>query len=287
MATAVAATVGLVTRASSRLDLFHRTLQESARQGISLNQALSQPVEITHSDQGEMIHNILRFDYENARIAAGALAPRAAMVNTLQLLSFVIIPAVCVVLGVVVATRDYRYRTIKIRAAREGLGSLHAAHLIACLVQTMGALLAAMLASAVGAPVAAWAHRRSGGGGEVGSTPVAVPWSEVLTTLALTAAVTVFFCAVGVGLGLIFRKALVPALLFVVWNTMCPLLGAWDPRNLWLGIGRRTFTFEGVFTLATGGTVAVFSAACVLTALALATFTAGHALSSRTSRFAG
>jgi hypothetical protein len=109
--------------------------------------------------------------------------------------------------------------------------------------------------------------------------------SELAQTLALSIVVALFFTCVGLSLGLVFRRALAPALVFVVWNTMVPMLGAWDPRNLWSLIGHRVFRLEGVFVLSPSIETSLAGAVAALSVIVLSGLVVGHAVSQRASRF--
>lgn len=286
-ALALSSVYGLYSRARGDVSLFEHSLDASAREGITLAQALSQPVSVTPiGDQGESITNILRYDYESAQSSLGSLHGLTTPTNVLELLTFIGAPLIGTVYAILVLTFDYKHRTIRLRATRHPLAQLQGAKLVSAVIANVALLAVALLAAL---PVGALLRARLAGQYDLsvfGEITARTSAGALLTGVAVSLAVVAFFCCLGASLGLVFRRALAPIVIFVVWNLLVPVLTPYDPRNLWSLVGHRAFDFTGTFVLVRPVGLTVPTAAVLLPVMAVAAVALGFLVTRRTSRYA-
>ncbi len=284
-ATGIGSSLGLVSASNARLRVFERTLEQAVNSGDSLSAALSRPVTITEDGQGGvLIDNPLRFDFEQAQASLTALHPLGFAINCLQVLTFLAVPLTAAILAMSLVSRDYRLGTLKVRSVRAPVKALQDAQFTATLVAVAGAALVA-----VGVAVVSGMLLR----GSLNGSPDVIPapdsdvatWAELARTAALCLGTGAFFVALGWGVGLALRQALLPAVAFVLWDLVCPLLGPFDPRSLWLVAASRTFSFRGSFELPPIAPLGDGVVVAALAAMGAASILVGRFVSGRFSRF--
>ena len=65
---------------------------------------------------GEIVENILRFDYENFVLSLHHLEPKQSVTMTLELMGFIIFPLAFTLYAIYISSYDIRFKTMKVKA---------------------------------------------------------------------------------------------------------------------------------------------------------------------------
>lgn len=239
----------LIVHTNSLHEQFVRSLSDSEQQGVSLAEALAQPVVVQETTGQTYVENVLRFDFEAAATAVHSLGVIGFMTNYLQFVSFVVMPVIAFILGCSVLSRDARQKTLKARVFRVGRLRLHGTQVGATVVTAVASILVGLPAAAVSGYVFAASSLEDVDERVLAAPASGVPAAEWLSTLALVVLSTTFFVLVGAAVGIALRTVLAPSLVFVAWNLAIPIMSPWDLRVAWATLGDQVFDFPGVFTL--------------------------------------
>lgn len=275
---------GVVNKATSSIALFERTLESSAANGITLQQALDTPVNVTSENGMNTVDNVLRFDFENAVRAIDSLAPASALIHALEFLTFIIFPALFAIYGILVATYDERFKTARWKVIRFGWPATFTAKAV-----SVG--IAAAVTLALSLPLIlglAWLVRTIFGPevpAELVGADVEPAVNGLMPALGVALVSCLFFGLVGYTLGTLFRNPAIPLIGFLAVNFIAPIAFAFDPRNLMSVLGHQAFTFDGMFQLVQPREVATVTAALALTAILAGLLVLAWFVSSRRSHY--
>lgn len=283
--TGVGSATGLASIANARLRRFAETMNTSLEAGITLEESLAEPLNITQVGQnGVYMDNPLRYDYEDTQATLSSLQPLGFSINALQFISFIMIPIAAFILALVLVTRDYKLRTLKVRSSRASFTGIRCSQLAATICVLLISAAAAMLAAVIAGIFAS---------GTVESNSL-VPFAEgvgsttgyeLCRTLVILTGIALFFGICGWGIGLIIRQALIPAIAFIIWDLVCPLLGPFDPRSLWQGIAQTMLAFHGSFEMVPVAPVPSILGLASLCGMAGVFAIGGFVVSNRVSRY--
>lgn len=101
---------------------FKKTEGEYKELGIDIKQALESPVKVKEGElkskdgDGEIVENILRFDYENFVLSLHHLEPKQSVIMTLELMGFIIFPLAFTLYAIYISSYDIRFKTVKVKA---------------------------------------------------------------------------------------------------------------------------------------------------------------------------
>lgn len=245
----LASAMSLDTATDNAVGVFHETLVDAQNNNIDVKATLKAPLNVETSDGGVSIDNPLRYDFEGAWRAVGMLNPMGYTVNALQLVGFIFIPLVAVAVGAVLATKDYRYRTIRVRAVRSSLGSIYGAYLMGALIVSvttaLGAVLAAVVTGYITKPTTLSELDQTFFGGVEPTISIADSLSWVGFVLVSASLYSLLGCAIGS----VLRRTVVPIIAFTAIHLAVPIMGSWDPRSLVLAVGTSAAPFEGTLFL--------------------------------------
>lgn len=228
---------------------FQRTLSEERESGVDVDAELRAPLHVEPDGDQTVIDNPVRYDYERARAAAGMLRPWGYSANAAQVAGFLLAPLVGFGAGLALSLKDFRHRTIRLRAVRFRLGSLETAYSLTAgllgVAAVVGATVAAVVAGAAtsGSTLSGLALDRS----SPFPDPVGVPGAAAWVGFAVVA--SFYFGAIGVSIGLVTRALVAPMAVFTAMHLMVPILGPWDPRAMILSIGNALIPLSGTLRL--------------------------------------
>jgi hypothetical protein len=209
----------------------------------SFEAALSKPDHVVSSGGVTSTDNPARFDYDTMVEDIAALSPANSIQESFKFLGFLVYPIVFFLVGLWLATGQRRYRLDKVTLVRMGGPRSMASKQIAMV------LIAAMC---VAVTLAAGVVTRSALYPQLASQlplssfhPLSpLPAQDPGQQWAVMLLVTVFFGGAGIAVGTIFGVFAIPAIVFIVYDFIVPVLGTHDPRN-WLEVlGHAVFTYS-------------------------------------------
>lgn len=255
---------------------FLAALDDARTQGIDVARALASPAGVRHVEGGVTnIDNPLRYDFDRAWNAVGMLTGPGYAANALQFSALLVVPIAAVGVGLLLALKDYRHRTIQLRAIRSGLAPIHASMVLTATI--MAAVIA--VCASVGALVTGAVTRQSTLAGleseYLAHTESSLTVGDVGLFLALALVSALLFASLGVAAGLVTRTVVVPMAAFTAVHLAVPMLGAWDPRQMVTTLFSVTPRFEGTLAVRVNDGASLGAAAGWLSALLLLVWVAG------------
>ena len=229
--------------------LLQHTRSEYAANHMNFLADLHRPATIKTSGDGETVSNLARYDYDTLATDIVNLSPASSVAETLKYLGFVLFPAVFFMLGLWMSIGQRRYCLEKVKLVRVGTAGTLASRQLALLVVSAIVIAVTLAVDVVGRAIAQAVvssqlplHVFV----PLAAAPVqnpALQWSVILIA-------TVFFGAAGLAVGAFAGIFALPAILFVIWDYVVPILGLHDPRNWFEVLGHSVFTYSSAFQLA-------------------------------------
>lgn len=243
----VFAFIGSVSNVDASMVRLQTTEAQASANGVSLTQALAQPINQSLLDGQTLVDNPLRYDYERAYFAFQAFEGANAVGTGLEMITFLVIPLLFFIYGCGVATDDTRRRILKDRVVMQGPRSYVAAKVVTVVAVSLAATLIAATLSLTVAPILRAAfldsvHRNfpySVAGAATGS-----PAAQI----AFSTSVAILFGLLGLFVGLVARSMLIPSLSAGALLMVAPFAGPYDPRNVLTSAGEGIFNYWGGFS---------------------------------------
>ena len=221
-----------------------------AENGMDFEAALRAPVTVTGSGSMSEIDNFARYDYDTLVAAVAALRPEATVNETLGYLSFVLFPALFFLLGLWLSTVQRARGFEKTTLVRVGPRRMVLARQSAVVVAGLAVTGVSVTIDVVARGVARVAVERVASFEQY--PPLhPLPESAVGQQLVVCALVVVCCGWAGIATGALAGSFAIPAIVFVAYNYVVPVLVAWDPRNWLLVLGHGAFEPSPGFTMAT------------------------------------
>ncbi|WP_422934354.1 hypothetical protein [Sinomonas sp. P47F7] len=239
--------LGAAANAPARIDRYLATKNQAERNGLTLQAAMSAPVDIVHKGPQSFIDNPLRYDYEAAFNAVRALEPQFVVGSSLEMTTFIFFPAIFFIYGCSLAVSDLRHGLLSQRFELEGSKAVFIGKIATSATLP---IVAVPLTTAIlsGLAILMRVFTKSTGS-EI--FPYFVEYapasSNPVLQIAFSVSVATFFCLIGLFVGAASRMLLVPSLACVLALMILPFVGGGDPRNLMATIGRAVFNYWSGF----------------------------------------
>jgi hypothetical protein len=229
--------------------LLQHTEAEYLANGADFAADLRRPATVqSEGASGESIGNLARYDYDTLSSALVEIRPSSFVTEVLGYFGFLVFPAVVFLLGLWVAT-NRRHQLDKTALVRAGPLRVIAARQLAVLVTAAIVIGATILADVVARAIVHGILSR-----ELptdGFPPLAPsPPDDLLAQWATITLVILFFSAGGVAIGTTVGAFAIPAIAFLVWDFVLPIVARHDPRNWFAVLGHSVFSYTGSFQLA-------------------------------------
>lgn len=216
---------------------------------MDVDTELHAPMHVESDGNQVSTDNPLRYDYESARTALGMLRPSGYSANALQLAGFLLAPLVAFGAGLTLALKDFRHRTIRLRAVRFRLGSLELAYSLTAGLVGVAAVIGAVVAAVCGGVVVSGPTMSALALDVFEPMPEAVGMSVAAAWAGFAVVASFYFGAIGVSIGLLTRALVAPMATFTAFHLMVPILGPWDPRAMILSVGNTLAPLNGTLSL--------------------------------------
>lgn len=234
---------------------FLKTKAEYEKLGIDVKKALESPVKVTEGalkskdGDGEIVENILRYDYEQLILSVHLIQPKQTVITTMEWMGFIAFPLAFTLYAIYISTYDIRFKTVKVKAAKRDWKAVLlakqcsvyivmflASAAVLCVSYLAGLIFYALAAKTV--PVDQFAVSAPSKG-------------NILIQFIVLLAVSFVFATIGFYFGILFRSFIAPALLYIIYALLVPVLGKFDLKNLLSNLGHEVFNFNGSFKLFT------------------------------------
>ncbi|MGJ3189644.1 hypothetical protein [Paenarthrobacter sp. FR1] len=223
------------------------TEAQASANGVSLAQAMEQPIGLAVQDGQKLVDNPLRYDYERAHFAVQALEGTNAVGTGLEMITFLAIPLLFFIYGCGVAAGDARRRILKDRVVMQGAASYVVAKAATVVAVSVAAVLIAATLSLAAAPILRATFLPAVDRSllyPVAAQAVGSPSVQI----AFSASTAIMFGLLGLFVGLVARSMLIPSLAAGGLLMVAPFAGPYDPRNILTAAGEGVFNYWGGFS---------------------------------------
>ncbi|WP_213814253.1 hypothetical protein [Glaciihabitans sp. dw_435] len=288
--TAIVATATVVNGAHAvraNHAMLEHTKREYAANGLDFAADLRRPVTVETDGlaPGEAsVGNLARYDYDRLAASVSAMSPTSALSETLKGFGLLVLPLVAFMLGLWSATVWRRHGLEKVTLVRAGPVATVAGRQVAVVVASALVVATAVMVDATGRAIARATLSRDLPLGDFAPLTAAPP-AHPLAQVGAIVLVILFFGGAGVATGAVVGSFALPALLFLAWDYVLPILVVHDPRNWFAALGHEVFTYSSAFELAQPLPIEpVLAGACALASTILLGGVAQFASSRRNPR---
>lgn len=240
---------GLKSKATSSYDLYVKTYNLYKEEGMDVDKMLDMPINISGTGSEQVVDNPVRFRLAEAGDAIGLLNNSSIITNTLEWMTFVFFPIIFVIYSIYLASYDYKYKTIRIKATQMASSKLITSKLLSLY---LGVLIIFLTTTFVSFIAGYFFHQQL-----INEIPNAIlarfntglDHNNLIIQLLFSLMISLIFASIGFLLGILFKSALIPVILFFVYDFIVPVLGKYDIRNIISVIAHDIFQFKGRFQL--------------------------------------
>lgn len=229
--------------------LLQHTRAEYAHNGMDFAADLRRPAKVTSNGDEQTVTNLARYDYDTFATAVVAISPASSVQETLKYFGFLVFPVLFFLVGLWIATSQRRYRIEKVTLVRAGAAITVAARqlamLIACATIVAVTLLVDVATRGIAQAVLAADL-------PLGTFPPLTPppASDPVAQWGVILLVALFFGGGGVAAGAAAGVFALPAIVFLAWDLVVPIVAQHDPRNWFAVLGHAVFRYSSTFELA-------------------------------------
>lgn len=240
---------GLQTKAEGAYDLYIRTYNLYQEEGMDVESMMEMPVNIIKNDNTEMIDNPVRYRFEEAEKAVQLLKGGATITQTLEWMTFIFFPIIFTLYSIYISTYDYKYETIKIKAAQFSWPKIISAKLFSLYAGVFIIFTCTLLVSYAVGNLLYNGVISSLSSEDLLKMNLNITNNRLFLQIIFSLAISLLFSTIGFVLGLLFKAALLPIIIFFVYDLIIPIIGKYDIRNMISVIAHQIFDFKGRFQL--------------------------------------
>jgi hypothetical protein len=245
--------VANVFSAVGTLNSAYSDMQHTHAQYLSMHTdwaaAISKPDTVVTVGDMTTASNPARYSYDQFTTSVIDLSPGSSVPETLKYIGFIVYPALFFLIGVWLVTGQRRYRLDKVALVRAG-----GARGLAAKQCALGIIAAVCVAATLAIDVAFRSVLYAQAASSIPLykypplPPIAAHSAVEQWGVALLA--IMFFGAAGVAIGTFSGVFAIPAVVFLGYNFVFPILWVHDPRNWFQVLGHAAFDYSGAFELA-------------------------------------
>ncbi len=235
--------------AANEARAFEDTVSDARANGVDVDAELHAPIHVQVNGNSTTIDNPVRYDYDRARNALGMLRPAGYSANAAQVAGFLLAPLVAFGAGLALSVKDFRLRTIRVRAVRSRLGALESAYALTAGLEGIATVIGAIAAALATGVLTAGPTSSALVLDALEPVPDTAGPGGVAAWTCFAVVAALFFGTVGVAAGLLTRALIAPMGVFTAFHLMVPILGPLDPRAMVLSVGTALAPLSGTLQL--------------------------------------
>lgn len=170
------------------------------------------------------------------------VSPRYFTHNTLELITFLLGPMIFGIFGALYAFYDYKYKVVQVKAVNYRWKDWLIAKQITSILSILVILIVGLLVTEVITLLSNHLITRGIDPNLVVYTPLDLKTSIIVKTLVSVMCNSVF-SMIGFFMVVLGRSVVVPTVAIVVYNTLIPMVGKYDLKNIFSNIGHEVFEF--------------------------------------------
>ncbi|MGO4529485.1 hypothetical protein AB4Z30_10425 [Paenibacillus sp. 2TAF8] len=240
---------GLKSKAASSYDLYVRTYNLYKEEGMDVDKMLDMPINISGTGSEQVVDNPVRLRLEEAATSINHLTINSIVTNTLEWMTFVFFPLIFAIYSIFIASYDYKYKTVSIKATLMAPSQLITSKILSIFLGVLVVFVVTLFSSLITGVI--FHNQVISGIAEQTLTRFdnAIVPNNLTLQILFSLLVSLIFASIGFFMGILFKSALLPVILFFVYDFIIPVLGRYDVRNLISVIAHDIFEFKGRFQL--------------------------------------
>ncbi|WAA12524.1 hypothetical protein [Fervidibacillus halotolerans] len=270
--------------AVNNYQLFQKTEQEMRDQGVDIEEELQKTPRISNDGNVETIENVLAYDFKNVQTSIKAFHANQVLNNTFGWLSLVFFPFIFSIYGIVVATYDYQYKTLKQKLVHSTFKSIFMSKIFSTLLFSIVNMFILTIASFIIHRIFFDKLKKNIPINEFVVENVGED-SNQLKIILFAFFVTFLFSMLGLSIGFIVKSALLPSVIIISINFLLPIQGKYDLRNLLANFGHELFTFNPNFVLFQPVSVPLFQAGAIIITFIIGLVIISYVIASKQSKY--
>ncbi|MBD3859421.1 ABC transporter permease [Bacillus sp. 28A-2] len=228
-----------------------KTETEYKELGIDIKKALTMPVNIEEGElagaEGEVVENVLKYDYEQFIQSLHLMEPTQAISTNLEWMGFIFYPLIFGLYAIYLTTYDVKYKTMKLKAVRYQWNdvlfskqlSLYVVILffipIVCLISYMAShIFYSVISHDISVQLFTYKD----------STEY-----SILIQLLFVVCTSWLFSTIVFYLGSLCRSFILSVVIYMVYFLLIPNLGVFDLKNMIANLALHLFSFKGNYQL--------------------------------------
>jgi hypothetical protein len=223
----------------------------------NIQKYLNKDLNITHQESnGATITNVdnpLKYNFMLVGGYFKTLKPNNMTISLLELLTFFLGPFIFGLFGVLLATYDFKYKTIKLKSLQQSWSKNVLTKLLISIVCTATLIIFLFaISQLVSNFIYIYANTIIPNSKQFTISDQNIRANRIAIELLISIFICSMFSIIGFTLGLIFKSSTAPIIILAVYNFALPNLGKYDLKNLLSIIGHKYFEFDSnVFSLFT------------------------------------
>lgn len=236
---------------STNYELFKKTTNEYIEQNINIEEELKKEANIVELENGgNIIKNVIRYDYDNLVKSIESLHPSRIVNSTLSYLTFIYIPIIFGIYGILIASYDRKYKTWKIKAILNNIKTKIIAKQISLIFITILSIMISLLGIYI---VSIFMYKNISNNNQFIQfiqENISYDIGSIVLQILFSTLIAILFSNIGFFMGVISNSSLFPSILLMIYSLLIPNLGVYDLKNIIINTGSRLFQFNGMFQLA-------------------------------------
>lgn len=243
---------GLVNDANNSYDNYIKTYNFYKQQGVDVDVLLTIPSKVTVDNQKDVelstIDNPVRYYYDKVATSIEFMKGTNIITQTLEWLGFIFCPIIFGICAIHMATYDYRFQTLRIKAVRISWSQILLAKYLATFISMLILMLITIIVSYVGG-IFAYDYTIQHISIEQFIHANVFIEKSLFLQISLTILIYSVFIVIGFILGILCKNIVVPVIVMFIYNLFMPVLGKYDLKNLISNTAHHIFEFKGRFQL--------------------------------------
>ncbi|EKF33963.1 ABC transporter permease [Bacillus xiamenensis] len=228
-----------------------KTETEYKELGIDIKKALTMPVKIEEGElagaEGEVVENVLKYDYEQFIQSLHLMEPTQAISTNLEWMGFIFYPLAFGLYAIYLSTYDIKHKTMKIKAVRYQWNdvlfskqlSLYVIILLfipmICLISYMAShLFYSAISQDISVQLFTYQDKTE---------------HSILLQLMFVVCISWLFSTIVFYLGSLSRSFILSVVIYMVYFLLIPNLGVFDLKNMIANLALHLFSFKGNYQL--------------------------------------
>lgn len=238
-----------ILRLNYHYNMFIRTYEYEESNGENIEELLKEEYSYnTYIDDEENtieeITNPLRFDYENLLHSIHLITPTQSIIQVIEFLTLILIPIASTIFALYISTYDYKYKTVKVVSVNNNWTKKCFSKLISLFTTNIISISSSVIVTFI---VANILYIKTAKNIPISDFEIPQYYSNVnlIVKISIAYLCSIIFSCIGLIMGMLFKRMIIPIILFFIYYTCIPMMGKYDFKNIIYNLSNKVFDFYG------------------------------------------